>query len=49
MRPEWLIVAGRRQAVGDCQHGNDVLAVVDGVEGAVVASPGSPDVIKRSL
>jgi hypothetical protein len=36
-------------AMGYCQHRDDTLAVIDGVQGTVVAAPGCPDVVKRRI
>jgi hypothetical protein len=39
----------RITAVGYCKHRDDTLAVIDDVEGTVVAAPGCPDVVKRRI
>ncbi len=35
--------------MGYCQHRDDALAVIDDVQGTVVAAPGCPDVVKRRI
>ena len=35
--------------MGHCQDRDDTLAVIDCVEGTVVAPPGCPDVVKRRI